>query len=89
LYELSAAFLKGAVMVQESCPAEMSLTPMGRLESLEVRLKALLGALAVLKPPLARLYAALSADQKERLGYATPGGSPMSGQSVSVGTPAR
>jgi hypothetical protein len=86
LYEISTALLRGIVLVQDSCPVEMSLTPMGQLEALEKRAQAFAEALSGMEQPLAAFYGSLGDEQKARLGYTAP---PAPAVSAEVGAARR
>ena len=53
-------------ILQAACPVETPLTPPGRLEAMETRLKAMIEAANTVKPALDSFYASLSNEQKAR-----------------------
>jgi hypothetical protein len=67
IYTLGAVALKGAVVIQESCPSDVALTPMKRLGNMAGRIAALSQALGELSPALDALYDELSDAQKANL----------------------
>ena len=66
LDRLSAATEKSVAMLQATCPDDMPVTPIGRLEAMEKRLSTMLEAANVLQPALNEFYATLTNEQKER-----------------------
>jgi hypothetical protein len=60
LYELVTASLKAADTLSSACPADASLTPVGRMETMRKRLAAVRAATAAIRPALARFYEALA-----------------------------
>ena len=59
--------LRNAVSIlQAACPDETPLTPPGRLDAMETRLKAMIEAANTVKPALSSFYASLSNEQKAR-----------------------
>src|SRR5205807_703373 len=71
---LAGTFGHVAEMMKTSCPAEMPLTPMGRLNAAEKRLRVMAYAISLLRGPLGRFYASLDDAQKARFdaGAAAP-----------------
>jgi len=59
-------------MLKTSCPADMPLTPMGRLSAAEKRLRVMLYAITILRGPLDRFQASLTDEQRARFDE-TPG----------------
>ena len=57
---------KAVSILQQACPNETPLTPPGRLEAMEQRLKAMIEAANTVKPALADFYSSLSNEQKAR-----------------------
>ena len=53
-------------ILQEACPNDTPLTPPGRLEAMQQRLKAMIDAANTVKPALADFYGSLSNEQKAR-----------------------
>ena len=66
LKQLQAATDKAVSVLQAACPEDMPLTPPGRLEAMETRLKAMIEAAKTIKPALDSFYASLSNEQKAR-----------------------
>ena len=66
LDDLKDASVKAAQDLKVSCPAYQMLTPTGRVEAMEKRLDATLGAVKTVRPPLAKFYNSLSDEQKAR-----------------------
>ena len=66
LDDLKDASIKAAEGLKVGCPAYQMLTPTGRVEAMEKRLDATLGAVKTVQPPLAKFYNSLSDEQKAR-----------------------
>ena len=66
LDRLSAAADKSVQILQQACPDEVPVTPVGRLQAMERRLSAMLTAANQLKPALDEFYASLTSEQKAR-----------------------
>ena len=66
LDELWDASVKAADRLNAECPSYQTLTPTGRVEAMEKRLDATLGAVKTVYPPLAKFYNSLSDEQKAR-----------------------
>ena len=66
LDELQDASLKAAERLKVTCPGYQTLTPPGRVEAMEKRLEATLGAVRAVQPALAKFYNSLSDEQKAR-----------------------
>ena len=66
LDELKDASVKAAEGLKINCPAYQTLTPTGRVEAMEKRLDATLGAVKTVGPALAKFYNSLSDEQKAR-----------------------
>jgi LTXXQ motif family protein len=66
LNELKDASVKAAERLNAECPAYQMLTPTGRVEAMEKRLEATLGAVKTVQPALAKFYNSLSDEQKAR-----------------------
>lgn len=66
LDRLGEATVKAVGILQAACPSETPLTPPGRLEAIETRLKAMVEAANTVKQPLGDFYASLSSEQKAR-----------------------
>lgn len=72
LEALNQASLKAAELLQASCRDDESLTPPGRMEAMERRLRAMLEALDSVQPALERFYDSLSNEQKARFNQLGP-----------------
>ncbi|MGP0093164.1 MAG: Spy/CpxP family protein refolding chaperone [Xanthobacteraceae bacterium] len=57
---------KADEIIQAACPAQLPLTPPGRLDAVRNRLQAMLHGVETVRPPLQRFYASLSDQQKAR-----------------------
>ena len=66
LEELRAASAKAAEALKSNCPNYQPLTPAGRVEAMEQRLTAMLAAIAVVQPALAKFYDSLTFEQRAR-----------------------
>jgi hypothetical protein len=66
LNKLEEATGKAVSILQAACPDETPITPPGRLEAMETRLKAMIEAANTVKQPLDSFYASLSSEQKAR-----------------------
>lgn len=66
LDRLSEATTKGVEGLQAACPNDAPLTPVGRLETMQHRLEAMLTAAKLVEPALDEFYATLSSEQKAR-----------------------
>lgn len=66
LDRLGEATVKAVGILQAACPESTPITPPGRLEAMEKRLRAMLDAAEAVKPPLTRFYGALTNEQKAR-----------------------
>jgi hypothetical protein len=64
LHELETATGNAVGILQQACPDQVALTPPGRLEAMETRLKAMVEAANTVKPALDTFYASLSDEQK-------------------------
>jgi hypothetical protein len=67
LDDLEIAADRASEVVKASCPIQVPLTPLDRLDAVERRLDAMIQALQMVRAPLERFYSLLSAAQKERL----------------------
>jgi hypothetical protein len=63
---LNQASLRADQLLRAKCDDDQSLTPPGRVEAMERRLKAMLDALDTVQPALEGFYGSLTDDQKER-----------------------
>ena len=66
LDKLQDATDKAVGILQAACPEEKPMTPPGRLDAMETRLKAMIEAANTVKPALGSFYASLSSEQKAR-----------------------
>jgi hypothetical protein len=66
LDELKDTSVKAAERLNTECPAYQTLTPTGRVEAMEKRLDAALGAVKTVRPALTKFYDSLSDEQKAR-----------------------
>ena len=65
-YELVTASLKAADTLGGACPAEIALTPVGRMDAMRKRLTSVRAATAAIRPALMHFYEALDQGQKVR-----------------------
>src|SRR6267154_3922224 len=65
--ELKDASAKAGDNLTRNCPAGQPLTPPGRLAAMEQRLTAMLQAIDMMQPALAKFYNSLSDEQKAQL----------------------
>jgi hypothetical protein len=70
LYELTGSIYRAAGLLASSCPTEVSFTPLGQIDVKRKRINALLQAIDVVRPGLARFADTLNDEQKRRLGSA-------------------
>jgi hypothetical protein len=66
LDNLRDASAKAADELKAKCPSYQALTPTGRVETMEKRLEATLGAIRTVQPALTKFYDSLSDEQKAR-----------------------
>ena len=66
LNDLKAASTQADNILRASCPTEISLTPVARLDAVVKRIQAMSEAVQILRAPLATLYNSLNDDQKDR-----------------------
>jgi LTXXQ motif family protein len=66
LDDLNDASIKAAEQLNTECPAYNLLTPTGRVDAMEKRLDATLGAVKTVRPALTKFYNSLSDEQKAR-----------------------
>src|SRR5215813_8437393 len=72
LKELQDATSEAVNQLSSDCPTYRALTPVGRLQAMEQRLDAMLRAVQTVEPALAKFYASLSDEQKERFNRLSP-----------------
>jgi hypothetical protein len=66
LNDLKAASAQADRILRSSCPTEVSLTPIGRLDTVASRIQAMIQAVQILRPPVTALYNSLDDEQKGR-----------------------
>ncbi len=71
LDELGSASVQAAQIVKASCPTGVSPTQIGRIDAAQQRVQAMLKAVNVIGPALAKFYNVLSDEQKARLNVLT------------------
>jgi hypothetical protein len=64
LDDLTNASSKAAEILQGNCPEDQPLTPPGRVEAMQQRLKAMLQALNTVQPKLEKFYDSLNDEQR-------------------------
>jgi hypothetical protein len=67
LDELASATQKAAQDLKAACPAETPPTAPARLDAMQVRIAAMIAAVATVRPPLEKFYGLLSDEQKEQV----------------------
>ena len=67
LDDLEIAADRASEVVKASCPSQMPLTPLDRLDTVERRLDAMIQAVQMVRAPLERFYSTLNEGQKARL----------------------
>src|SRR5262249_14719137 len=72
LQELKDATAQAVNLLQSDCPTYRPLTVTGRVQVMEQRLAAMLRAVDLVQPALARFYGSLSDEQKERFNRLSP-----------------
>jgi LTXXQ motif family protein len=72
LEALKQATQHAADQLQASCPNAVPQSPVARLDSVETRLKAMIGAIASVRPALENFYASLNDEQKARFNMMGP-----------------
>jgi len=66
LEDLRTASASAAELIKASCPSGTPLTAIGRLDAIEKRLDAMLGAIKTVRAPLEKFYGSLNDEQKAR-----------------------
>jgi hypothetical protein len=66
LDDLGNAVVKASDLIKSHCPTRVSFTPTDRLADMQQRLEGMVEAVNLVQPPLAKLYDALSDEQKAR-----------------------
>jgi len=72
LKQLQDATSEAVNLLRSDCPADRTLTPVGRLQAMEQRLDAMLRAVQAVEPALEKFYASLGDEQKERFNRLSP-----------------
>jgi hypothetical protein len=92
LDELGNASVQAAQIVKSSCPTDVSLTPIGRIDAMQQRVQAMLSAVKVVRPALEKFYNMLTDEQKARFNALGQNqrppaneGSPVAGNSPAAG----
>ncbi len=92
LDELGNASVQAAQIVKSSCPTDVSLTPIGRIDAMQQRVQAMLNAVKVVRPALEKFYNMLTDEQKARFNALGQNqrppaneGSPVAGSSPAAG----
>ena len=67
LDDLAGASVKAAQTIRASCPTQIAATAPVRLAAMQQRIQAMISAVALVHPPLDRLYGLLDDEQKVRL----------------------
>jgi hypothetical protein len=65
-YELAASVHYAADTIAESCPKDVALTPIGRLDEVRKKLAAVRQLTTIIRPALTRFYELLDDRQKPR-----------------------
>jgi hypothetical protein len=84
LDELGTASVEAARIVKTACPTDVPPTPVGRLDAVQQRVQAMLNAVKVEQPALAKFYDMLGDEQKARLNALTQKQAPTNGGSSPV-----
>ena len=71
--DLRNAISESGELLRSNCPTYKGLTPVVRLDAMEHRLEAMLRAVDMVQPALAKFYGSLSDEQKERFNRLAPG----------------
>jgi hypothetical protein len=66
LNDLKAASSKATEVLKDSCPTEVPLTPVSRLDALDKRLSSMTQAVQIVQGPLQAFYDSLTDDQKQK-----------------------
>ncbi len=72
LDDLGNATVEASQEIRSHCPASVPFTPTGRLAAMQQRLQALVTAVDIVSPPLAKFYDSLSDEQKARFNAIEP-----------------
>jgi ABC-type transporter MlaC component len=76
LNALKAASSQAADALKASCSSEVSMTPLGRLDTVQKRLDGMLQAWGMLRTPLDNFYNSLNDEQRQRFAALGPASSP-------------
>jgi hypothetical protein len=90
LDDLGNAVVKASDAIKSQCPTSVSFTPTGRLAEMQQRLQAMIQAVNIVEPPLAKFYDSLSDEQKARfneMGAPGNGGGAPNQQSANAANP--
>ena len=83
---LKAATSKASELLKSSCASEVSLTPLGRLETVQKRIDGMIQALATVRAPLDNFYNSLNDEQKQRFATLRSSSSARAGRQGSGST---
>lgn len=75
LDDLANASVQASQLIKNSCPTDISLSPLGRLDAMGKRIDAMIQAVNLVQPPLTKFYDSLTDEQKQRLNAITAQGS--------------
>jgi hypothetical protein len=64
LYLLAAAVQQSADALEDSCPQDISVTPVARIHDLKKKLEAMRKSIAIIRPTLTGFYEMLDSGQK-------------------------
>jgi hypothetical protein len=67
LDELANASIQAAQTIRSACPTQVASTAPGRLATMQLRIEAMISAVALVRPPLEKSYGLLDDEQKTRL----------------------
>jgi LTXXQ motif family protein len=71
--DLRNAIAEAGELLKSNCPTHKAITPVVRLDAMEQRLDAMLRAVDMVQPALAKFYGSLGDEQKERFNRLAPG----------------
>jgi hypothetical protein len=66
LDRLDDAMQEAVAALGNACPTTIALTPVGRLETMQTRLQAMIAAANAVRPALSEFYALLNDEQKAK-----------------------
>ena len=85
---LGDAVVKASQTIRAGCPTAIAFTPTGRLEQMQKRVEALIQAVSIVRPTVARFYEQLSDEQKARFNaMGAPGREREGGDRTASGRP--